>query len=1131
MRRTWIATLGFLAAAAAGATDFDRVRIVGAEAEFRAETLHPVPRVQPGAEAWRDVFTWPRASYIAVHFERFDLAPGEKVVVQSPGGKYSYTFEGEGKPGSGGTFWATHVPGDTCEVVYYGNGDRPGWGYSVDKFAHGFPAPEEDPSDYAPDTICGDDDGDWAKCYEFTEPVIYEKSRAIARLMINGIAACTGWLVGCEGHLMTNAHCITNPADALNTDYEFMAEGATCTTECRSFGACPGVIEASSGTLIQTGTQVVLDYSLVQLPAALSSEYGFFQLRPSGPVVGERIYLNGHPQAWGKRFNVLSSDPTDESGFCEVNTVTSPPAPGCSALGPDEAGYMCDTQSGSSGSPVVAFSDHRVVILHHCSGCENTGVLIQDVIADLGPNVPACATEQLNGTVEFDASSYGCSGTAGITVRDESLVGAGSQNVTLSSSTETSPETVTLSETPAGSGTFAGTIPLTTAAPTSGDGQLSVQGGDTITVVYIDADDGQGGLNVPRTDTAAVDCRAPVISNVAVTNVTGEGATISWTTDEPATSDVRYGLEPPLGSQQLATSLVTSHSIKLSGLTPCTQYLFSVRSQDAALNAAEDDNDGGFYSFMTRSHHTLARPSTDTPVAIPDNDPGGVASTRSVLDNVTVTDVDVEVNITHTYDGDIELYLITPAGTSILLSDQRGDDGDNYEQTVFDDEAEASIAAGLPPFTGSFRPEKPLGLADGINAAGDWKLKVVDLGPTDFGTIDDWTLLLSYAGACGVSAVHEDETPTDGCSGTGAGGANGNVEPGEDVVLPVTLRNDGTTALTGIVTTLSTGTPGVTVTRAAAGYPDLAIGATAASSPPHFAFTVGTEVACGSTIDFQLGGVANEGAFGDTFSLMVGTPGVETTSYASSEVPRPLPDLIAITSTVSVADPEVVRDVEVELSITHTWVEDLDIFLIGPNGTRVMLSTDNGGSGDNYTGTIFDDEAPTSITTAIAPFTGRFRPEQPLSALDGIPASGTWTLEITDDTPQDVGILQQWSLTLTTGPDIECDPCAVVAPVSEVENVRSVGTTSFEWDPVAGSGFYNVYRGEPEDLPFLLDSNLDSCRRMSVAASATGETVAELPGAGEFFWYLVRAANAGGEGPAGDATPGPRVHDSSGPCP
>ena len=62
---------------------------------------------------------------------------------------------------------------------------------------------------------------------------------------------------------------------------------------------------------------------------------------------------------------------------------------------------------------------------------------------------------------------------------------------------------------------------------------------------------------------------------------------------------------------------------------------------------------------------------------------------------------------------------------------------------------------------------------------------------------------------------------------------------------------------------------------------------------------------------------------------------------------------------------------QVALDITHTWDSDLDISLIAPDGITIIdLSSDNGGSGDNYTATIFREDAVTPITSGSAPFTG-----------------------------------------------------------------------------------------------------------------------------------------------------------------
>ncbi len=137
------------------------------------------------------------------------------------------------------------------------------------------------------------------------------------------------------------------------------------------------------------------------------------------------------------------------------------------------------------------------------------------------------------------------------------------------------------------------------------------------------------------------------------------------------------------------------------------------------------------------------------------------------------------------------------------------------------------------------------------------------------------------------------------------------------------------------------------------------------------------------------------------------------TSYTSTDVPKAIPDLATVISVLNVADSFVLADVDVgPLDITHTWDADLDVFLRSPSGTLVELFTDVGGSGDNFLNTILDDEAAVSITAGSPPFTGTFRPERLLSALDGQNSSGEWRLQITDDLSGDTGTLNSWRLRL-----------------------------------------------------------------------------------------------------------------------
>ncbi|MHB1035438.1 MAG: S8 family serine peptidase [Pirellulales bacterium] len=139
--------------------------------------------------------------------------------------------------------------------------------------------------------------------------------------------------------------------------------------------------------------------------------------------------------------------------------------------------------------------------------------------------------------------------------------------------------------------------------------------------------------------------------------------------------------------------------------------------------------------------------------------------------------------------------------------------------------------------------------------------------------------------------------------------------------------------------------------------------------------------------------------------------------YFATDVPKKIPDDGTVTSTISIDRLFTISDVDVELDISHTWDDDLDVYLVTPDGTRIELFTDVGGGGDNFTRTVLDDEAETPIADAAAPFTGRFRPEGRLSDCDAFNAFGTWTLEVTDDYPEDVGVLNSWALVMQMDQD------------------------------------------------------------------------------------------------------------------
>jgi len=137
-------------------------------------------------------------------------------------------------------------------------------------------------------------------------------------------------------------------------------------------------------------------------------------------------------------------------------------------------------------------------------------------------------------------------------------------------------------------------------------------------------------------------------------------------------------------------------------------------------------------------------------LAIPDRDTttgaNGTLQTSVVVPELgTVRDVDVLVNATHTYDGDLVMSLISPY-TSTVLVGNKGTSGDNFTDTLFDSSCTTPIASGVAPFTGCFAPDSTLDVFNMFQrSAGSWTLKVEDTASTDTGTLNSWAVKV-----CGV---------------------------------------------------------------------------------------------------------------------------------------------------------------------------------------------------------------------------------------------------------------------------------------------------------------------------------------------------------------------------------------------
>lgn len=112
--------------------------------------------------------------------------------------------------------------------------------------------------------------------------------------------------------------------------------------------------------------------------------------------------------------------------------------------------------------------------------------------------------------------------------------------------------------------------------------------------------------------------------------------------------------------------------------------------------------------------------------------------------------VTIRFTITHAFDGDIEIYLTSPTGQVLRLTDDNGSSNDNYINTNFTDAAATNITAGSAPFTGDFKPQgggsgniSTLGGFNGFNPNGTWNITVTDDDSVISGGLNSFTLRIS----------------------------------------------------------------------------------------------------------------------------------------------------------------------------------------------------------------------------------------------------------------------------------------------------------------------------------------------------------------------------------------------------
>jgi len=135
-------------------------------------------------------------------------------------------------------------------------------------------------------------------------------------------------------------------------------------------------------------------------------------------------------------------------------------------------------------------------------------------------------------------------------------------------------------------------------------------------------------------------------------------------------------------------------------------------------------------------------------VSIPDNNTNGVSTTINVTDNITISDINININIAHTFIHDLTIKVTSPSGTEVTLFERNCHSQDNIIAT-FDDQGSNMNCNNIQ---GHIKPVGSLSDFNGENTQGTWTLWVSDSEIGDNGVIVGWGVEACYVSGAAINS-------------------------------------------------------------------------------------------------------------------------------------------------------------------------------------------------------------------------------------------------------------------------------------------------------------------------------------------------------------------------------------------
>lgn len=250
-------------------------------------------------------------------------------------------------------------------------------------------------------------------------------------------------------------------------------------------------------------------------------------------------------------------------------------------------------------------------------------------------------------------------------------------------------------------------------------------GNMTVTV-----DGTRGPLTVTSQNTAGISYNVNSTQTItwAVNNTNaisgGANVDILITTDNGQTWTTLLANTPNDGSQAVTMPSTPAPYCRIM-VKASNNIFFNVNTQNFSV---------GYTITTTCNSYTF-----NTAFAIPDNDTNFTVRSINVPTTANISDVNLAVNITHTWIGDVQVILQGPMATTTqsTIFNRSCSNNDNIN-AVFDDQGAAIVCA--PTITGNVSPSTPLSVFNGLNPNGSWLIGVRDLAAQDTGNVVSYTL-------------------------------------------------------------------------------------------------------------------------------------------------------------------------------------------------------------------------------------------------------------------------------------------------------------------------------------------------------------------------------------------------------